>query len=85
MTIHAKKIHSIPSAPSKENIKRLKQWACLWNPFRHHDFEKHSSYFHAVAVLTQIAIEHGEPLPDVEYSDAIVEVNAVKDEDDDNE
>jgi len=62
--------------------KRLKQWACLRNRFRHHEFEKHSSCFRAVAVLTQVAIEHGEPLPDVEYSDAIVEFNAIEDDDD---
>jgi hypothetical protein len=50
--------------------KRLKQWGCLKDRFRHDVAHKHSSCFRAVAVLTQLAIEFGEPLFDVgEYSD----------------
>lgn len=52
--------------------KRLKQFGCLKERFRHHDFNKHAICFRAVAVLTQLAIEAGEPLWDVEYSDNIV-------------
>jgi hypothetical protein len=51
--------------------KRLKQWGCLQKPFRHHDFAKHSSCFRAVAVLTQLSIEFGEPVFEVEYSDSV--------------
>ena len=50
--------------------KRMKQFGCLRQPFRHHDFAKHSSCFRAVAVLTQVAIEFGETLFEVEYSDS---------------
>jgi len=49
--------------------KRMKQFGCLRQQFRHHDFAKHSSCFRAVAVLTQVAIEFGETLFEVEYSD----------------
>jgi len=47
--------------------KRLKQWGCLKELFRH-DIRLHSTAFRAVAVITQIAIEHGEPLFVVEYN-----------------
>jgi hypothetical protein len=47
----------------------MKQFNCLKNQFRHHDIAKHSSCFRAVAVLTQLAIEFGESLFEVEYSD----------------
>lgn len=52
--------------------KRLKQWGCLRHPFRHHNFDKHAIAFRACAVLTQLSLELGEPLWEVEYSDAIV-------------
>ena len=47
--------------------KRLKQFQCLVQPFRHHDFEKHSNLVRAAAVVTQLAIQNGEPLFQVEY------------------
>ena len=52
--------------------KRVKQWGVMGNDsqaFRH-DMDRHQSCFHAVLVITQLAIENGEPLFDVsEYSD----------------
>ena len=36
--------------------KRLKQFQCLVQPFRHYDFDKHSQLVCAVAVVTQLAI-----------------------------
>ena len=48
--------------------KRLKQWHCLHDTFRH-DLEKHSPVFRAVAVITQVAIENGEPLFGVTFND----------------
>ena len=48
--------------------KRLKQWKCLDSRFRH-SVAHHSACFRAVAVVTQLAIEHGEPLFEVEYED----------------
>jgi hypothetical protein len=44
--------------------KRFKQWGCLKQVFRHNDdmARHHSSCFRAVAVITQLSIENGEPL-----------------------
>lgn len=46
--------------------RRFKQWNILSRVFRH-DLEKHQSVFEAVAVITQLSIENGGPLFDVEY------------------
>ena len=48
--------------------KRFKQWGCMRQRFRH-SVRHHSAAFRAVAVLTQLAIEFGEPLFEVDYSD----------------
>lgn len=54
----------------QENVnKRLKQFGCLKNEFRHHDFYKHAIAFRAVGVLTQLSIEFGEGIWQIEYSD----------------
>ena len=47
---------------------RLKNFKCLVETFRQ-SFNKHGSCFRAVAVITQLAIENGEPLFDVHHSD----------------
>ena len=47
---------------------RIKIFNCLTQKFRH-SVDKHSMCFRALAVLTQLAIERGEPLYSVEYSD----------------
>ena len=46
--------------------KRFKQWKCLKDVFRH-NLAKHHDMFTAVAVVTQLAMENGEPLFNVEY------------------
>ena len=46
--------------------KHLKQYACLTQHFWH-SVAKHAACFRAVSVLTQLAIEAGEPLFDVDY------------------
>ena len=46
--------------------KRFKQFSILHRVFRH-DVRKHHVAFGAVAVITQLAIEHGEPLHQVDY------------------
>ena len=46
--------------------KRFKQSSIL-KTIVCHDFLKHSSVFRAIAVITQLSIECGEPLFDVEY------------------
>lgn len=46
--------------------KRFKQWKILKEEYRH-NIEDHGSVFRAIAVLTQLAIENGEPLYEVDY------------------
>ena len=62
--------------------KRFKQWGCIRQRFRH-TTENHSACFRAVAVLTQLCIEFGEPLFSVaEYSDIVtVQGNIVVEQD----
>ena len=48
--------------------KRLTQWAILCHVFRH-PLEKHSQVLRCVAVITQIILEHDQPLFQVEYND----------------
>jgi hypothetical protein len=48
--------------------RRLKQWHCLHDTFRH-DLVKHGPVFRAVAVIVQVTIETGEPMFRVEYND----------------
>jgi len=49
--------------------KRFKQWNCLSRVFQH-QVERHQVVFGAVAIITQLALENGEPLFDVhEYRD----------------
>lgn len=47
--------------------RRLKHWGCLFHVFRH-DLRKHARIFQSVAVITQLAIENGEPLFGVDYN-----------------
>jgi hypothetical protein len=47
---------------------RLKNWGILSQVFRH-DIRRHGDVFRACAVITQLAIKHGEPLFSVEYKD----------------
>lgn len=49
---------------------RFKSWGALRARFRH-DLVFHSAVFRAVAVITQLEIENGEPLFSVTYSDSI--------------
>ena len=46
--------------------KRFKQWAILREEFRH-NLGLHQNAFAAVAVMTQLCFEHGEPLASVDY------------------
>lgn len=47
---------------------RFKMWGILRQTFRH-DLQLHGDVFRAIAVLTQLAIENGEPLFSVHYDD----------------
>ena len=46
----------------------LKTWGVLSQVFRHH-ITMHGDVFQACAVVTQLTIENGEPLFEVEYTD----------------
>ena len=46
--------------------KRLKQFGILKHVFLH-DLDKHQPAFEAVAVITQLSIQNGEPLYQVQY------------------
>jgi hypothetical protein len=48
--------------------KRLKNWGILSQVFHHH-IMVHGDVFRACAVVTQLTIQDGEPLFEVEYGD----------------
>jgi hypothetical protein len=48
--------------------KRFKQWGILKQVYRG-DITKHGQAFRFVAIVTQLAIENGEPLFQVDYQD----------------
>lgn len=48
--------------------RRMKQWAILRQEFRH-DLTHHESVFCAIAVMTQLCIQNGEPLATVSYKE----------------
>jgi hypothetical protein len=54
--------------PHKTLNGRLKTWGILSQVFRHH-ITMHGDVFQACAVVTQLTIENGEPLFEVEYTD----------------
>ena len=47
---------------------QLKNWGILSQVFRHH-IMMHVDVFRACAVVTQLTVENGEPLFEVEYAD----------------
>lgn len=47
---------------------RLKNWEILKQVYRH-DITEHGDVFRAIAVITQLSIDNGEPLFEVDYSD----------------
>jgi hypothetical protein len=47
---------------------RLKNWGILSQVFRHH-ITMHGDVFWACTVVTQLTVENGEPLFEVEYAD----------------
>jgi hypothetical protein len=68
--------------------KRFKQWGVLKQVFRG-DTRTHGKYFRFVAIVTQLAIESGEPLFQVDYEDPdfdnlyFDDVNVIEFDDDD--
>lgn len=64
------KMQQIARCRQETANKRFKQWGCLTQTFRH-DIRKHAEVFRAVAVITQLSIQHGEPLFQVRYNDDV--------------
>ncbi len=48
--------------------RAAKNWGILSQVYRH-DIMRHGEVFRACAVVTQLTIENGEPLFEVEYKD----------------
>jgi hypothetical protein len=48
--------------------RQLKNWGILSQVFRHH-ITMHGDVFRACAVVTQLTVENGEPLFEVEHAD----------------
>ena len=48
--------------------RRFKQWSILKQVFRH-ELSMHGRVFTAIVVISQLAIQNGEPLFQVEYND----------------
>jgi hypothetical protein len=53
--------------------KRFKQFEILKRVFRH-DVQHHQPVFGACAVITQMAIERGEPLYPLDYDESMLQV-----------
>lgn len=70
-------VHSEKARKMKQNVRsrhetvneRFKNFSVMHNEFRHPELLKHSSCFRAVAVITQLAIEDGDPLFQVDYNE----------------
>ena len=60
--------------------KRFKQFGVLKQVYRH-DLRDHGDVFRSVAVITQLAIDNGEPLFAVEYEDPYLDDNYFPDAD----
>lgn len=57
--------------------EQMKNFNCLANRFNH-GIEKHSAAFRAVAVITQLSIETGEPMIDMrEYDDRLSDADVL--------
>ena len=65
VVIHRDDMNSLYRARHETCNKRFKQFNILKNVFRH-DLEKHGIVFHCVAVLTQLSLQWGEELFEVE-------------------
>jgi hypothetical protein len=53
---------------SQDAEQVAKNWGIL-SQIYHHDIMRHGDVFQACAVVTQLTIENGEPLFEVEYKD----------------
>ena len=65
------RLHSLARARHETCNRRLKQFRAIGDKFRH-NINKHGVCFHAVANVTQLMIENGQPLFDVPYSESMI-------------
>lgn len=68
----SREFHNHVRARQESVNKRFRHWGALGEGKRvfRHDMDKHQTVFHAIVVITQIAIENGEPLFDTaNYAD----------------
>ena len=61
-------MEKIVRARHEHSNRRIKQWAILRQEFRH-DLTHHESVFCAIAVMTQLCIQNGEPLATESYKE----------------
>jgi hypothetical protein len=59
---------------SQDAEQAAKNWGILSQVYRH-DIMRHGEVFRACAVVTQLTIENGELLFEVEYKDYILKLN----------
>ena len=67
--VERKKMMGIVRRRQETVNRRFKQWSILAHKFRH-DLGMHGSVFSAIVVISQLAIENGEPLFQVAYDDS---------------
>ena len=70
VTIPEEREHMMKRVRSRQETvnRRFKQWQILKQVFRH-DIRVHRDVFASIAVITQLAINNGEGLFSVDYSD----------------
>ena len=66
------RIHQYQHNRQEHINERFKTWGCMREKFRH-SISKHRTCFNCVALLTQLAIEHGEELFHVIYNDNLTD------------
>jgi hypothetical protein len=65
-TVEERKTKGVARNRHKTCNKRLQQFGCLKQRYRHH-LSGHGLVFGSVAILTQLEIENGAPLFDVDW------------------
>ena len=66
------RMHNHQRSRQEHINERFKNWGCMHEKFRH-SISKHRTCFNCVALLTQLAIEHGEELFSIEYDDNLTD------------
>ena len=72
---HRYKTKQIEHARHETLNRRLKQFGCLKQQFRH-PISKHSTLFFAVVTIVQISLQNGHPLFDIMYEYQTIDKNS---------